>query len=101
MNFVKNACDVIQEDLTDFFIRCGMLRSVDTEIGDYGGNRHLSISQKQVEEVIRYASRYPKPKSPVIHYITMNSVKKDSGGRWGERFQMPYGYGDRNGGKNQ
>ncbi len=52
-----------------------MLRSVDTEIGDYGGNRHLSISQKQVEEVIRYASRYPKPKSPVIHYITMNSVK--------------------------
>lgn len=36
-----------------------MLRSVDTEIGDYGGNRHLSISQKQVEEVIRYASRYP------------------------------------------
>lgn len=75
LNFVKNACDVIQEDLTDFFIRCGMLRSVDTEIGDYGGNRHLSISQKQVEEVIRYASRYPKPKSPVIHYITMNSVK--------------------------
>ena len=43
LNFVKNACDVIQEDLTDFFIRCGMLRSVDTEIGDYGGNRHLKM----------------------------------------------------------
>ncbi len=75
LNFVRNACDVMQEDLTAFFIKCGILRAVDTEIGDYGGNRHLSISQKQVEETVRYASRYPKPKSPVMHYITMNSVK--------------------------
>lgn len=75
LNFVKNACDVMQEDLTDFFIKSGILRSVDTEIGDYGGNRHLSISREQVQKIVRYASRYAKPKSPVIHYITMNSVK--------------------------
>lgn len=75
LNFVRNAYDVMQEDLTDFFTKCGMLRAVDTKIGDYDGNRHLSISQKQVEETVRYTSRYPKPKSPVIHYITMNWVK--------------------------
>ena len=75
LNFVKNTCDVMQEDLTDFFIKCGILRPVDTEIEDYGGNRPIKITPQQIQEVVRYASKYPKPKSPVIHYITMNSIK--------------------------
>lgn len=75
INFVKNTCDVMKLDMSDFFIKCGLLRVVDTEIGDYGGNRPMQITQKQIDDVVSYASRYPKPVTPVIHYITMNSVK--------------------------
>lgn len=75
INFVKNTCDVMKQDMSEFFIKCGILRPVNTEICDYGGNRPMQITQKQIDDVIAYASKYPKPITPVIHYITMNSVK--------------------------
>lgn len=74
LNFVKNCCDVMQEDMTSFFIHCGMLRLVDGEIGDYGGNRPMVITQAMIDKVVRYASKYPAPKSSVSYYITGNSV---------------------------
>lgn len=75
INFVKNTCDAMRQDMSEFFIKCGILRPVSTEIGDYGGNRPMHITQKQIDDVIAYASKYPKPITPVVHYITMNNVK--------------------------
>ena len=74
MNFVKNSCDVMKKDMTSFFINCGMLRPVDGEISDYGGERPIQITQKMVDDVIQHASQYDAPESPVSYYITMNSV---------------------------
>lgn len=74
MNFVKNCCDVMQKDMTSFFINCGMLRTVNGEIGDYGGNRPMVITPEMIDEVKRYASKYTAPESPVSYYITFNSV---------------------------
>lgn len=74
INFVKNCCDVMQKDMTFFFIHCGMLRPVDGEIGDYGGNRPMVITREMIDKVIQYASKYPQPESPVSYYITANSM---------------------------
>lgn len=74
LNFVKNCCDVMKENMTPFFIKCGMLRPVNTKIGDYGGDRDMVITQNQIDEVIAYALKYPEPKSPVSYYITANSI---------------------------
>lgn len=75
LNFVKHTCDIMQQDMTDFFIKSGILRPVDAFIGDYGGSRAMKISDSQIKNVIEYASKYPKPASPVIYYISMNSIK--------------------------
>lgn len=75
LNFYKNTCDAVQEDLTDFFIRMGLLRVVDTEIDDYGTGR-LKISQAQLNEAIKSVqTKYTlQPVSPVIHYISALTV---------------------------
>lgn len=71
LNFIINACDAVQEDLTDLFIRMGMLRAVDTVIDDYGEGR-LAITQEDADQVInQIRTKYAqKPISPVIHYIS-------------------------------
>ncbi len=80
LNFYKNTCDAVQEDLTDFFIRMGILRIVDTEINDYGIG-HLKITQSQIDQAIQSVqNKYStQPVSPVIHYIsalTANTYRK-------------------------
>lgn len=73
LNFIKNACDVTGEDLTGFFIKAGMLKPINKELDDYTRG-WLKITQDDCDRLIKYASRYPKPQSPVIYYITGNSV---------------------------
>lgn len=79
LNFMKNACDVQKEDLTDFFIKAGLLKPIDKTLGDYGkphGDSHLMrITAEQCAELVEYAQKYPKPASPVIYYISGNSVE--------------------------
>ncbi len=76
MNFIKNTCDAVQEDLTDYFTHVGLLRPVDLEIDDYGTG-YLQVSQENVEEVIAYVADrgYLKPVSPVLHYISAHSME--------------------------
>lgn len=73
LRFMKNACDVQKEDLTDFFEKAGMLKPIDRDLDDYTRGQ-LTITQEQCDELKRYASKYKKPKSPVIYYISGNSV---------------------------
>ena len=74
LNFMRNMCDVQKLDLSGFFTRVGMLKPIDKDLDDYT-RAQLTITDKQCEELIRHASRYPKPDSPVIFYISTNSVE--------------------------
>ncbi len=73
LNFMRNACDAAQQDLTHFFTLTGMLTPIDRELDDYTRGQ-LTITAGDCEELKRHASRYPKPESPVIFYISANSV---------------------------
>ncbi len=73
MNFVKNVCDAVQQDLSDFFLKIGMLKEVDKYFDDYAPAQK-TITQSMIDETINYVSRYPKPQSNVIHYINGNCI---------------------------
>lgn len=75
-NFMRNTCQVMQADMTQFFEKCGMLREVDRDVSDYGGTVRLTITQQDIETFKNEikAENYPQPVSPVIYYISGNSV---------------------------
>lgn len=73
INFVKNTCDAVQENLTDFFRKMGMLKVVDKMFDDYTPARK-TITQEMIDEAVTYAQKYPKPKTDYIYYISGNSV---------------------------
>ncbi len=75
LRFIRNACDVMKQDLTDFFEKVGMLKEIDQSVSDYGGTSKLTILATDVTEMKNYASRYPKPDTPVLYYISGNSVE--------------------------
>ncbi|MGL5682620.1 MAG: M60 family metallopeptidase [Marinifilaceae bacterium] len=74
LNFMRLSAQVMKLDMSLFFEQCGMLRPVDTKIGDYGGDRDMCITPAQVQELKTEMAGYPKPVSPVLHYISMNNV---------------------------
>ena len=73
LNFMRNTMDIIGEDLTDFFITAGMLKPIDKTIDDYGVGT-ITITEEDVAELVDYAKKYPKPASPVIYYISSQSL---------------------------
>ncbi len=73
LNFMKNACDATQLDLTDFFEFSRMLYPIDLWVDDYTCSQ-MTITENDIAEVKEYASKYAKPSTPVLHYITANSV---------------------------
>lgn len=76
MNFVKNTCDAVQEDLTDFFTSTGFLKPINGTITDYGLTEQFIITQSMIDDVKSYvlAKGYAKPVSPVINYLSANSL---------------------------
>lgn len=73
LNFMRNVCDVEKLNLTDFFVLTGMLKPIDKDMDDYS-RAQLTITAADCAELVKYAERYPKPDSPVIFYISTNSV---------------------------
>ncbi|QNR82919.1 DNRLRE domain-containing protein [Pedobacter riviphilus] len=75
LNFVSATCDAVQEDLTDFFVKSGYLLPIDLDIDDYSIKR-LTITQAQIDALIAsiQAKGYPKPVSPVLNYISANTI---------------------------
>lgn len=75
LNFVKNTCDAVEEDLTNFFINTGFLKPVDVTIDDYGIGQ-LTVTQSQINQTMAYiqSKNYPTPVSPVMNYISAHSV---------------------------
>ncbi len=73
LNFMRNTMDVLGQNLTDFFITAGMLKPIDKTFDDYGTGT-ITITEEDVEELVKYAEKYPKPASPVIYYISSQSL---------------------------
>ncbi|WP_082377066.1 M60 family metallopeptidase [Chryseobacterium indologenes] len=75
LNAVSNICDVVQEDLTDFFVKSGYLRPVDKIVYDYS-NKTITLTNQQIASTIAAIKNknYPMPASPVINYLSTNSI---------------------------
>jgi len=75
LNFITATCDAVQEDLTDFFVKSGYLMPIDIDIDDYGV-QHITITQPQIDALISsiQTKGYPKPVSPVLNYISVNTL---------------------------
>lgn len=71
--FFKRACDAARLDLSEFFVKLGMLAPIDRTVRDYVV-APMTITPEMCRESIAYASRYPKPDSSVIYYLTTNSL---------------------------
>ncbi|MDR2980858.1 MAG: M60 family metallopeptidase [Puniceicoccales bacterium] len=85
--FMKNACDVTRQDLTEFFVTIGMLKPIDKMMKDYKSDQ-LTITQEECDALIKYAKKYKKPESPVIYYLSSKSVdayakRLPVAGKWG------------------
>ncbi|MEG1650079.1 MAG: M60 family metallopeptidase, partial [Rikenellaceae bacterium] len=74
LSFIKRACDVAKLDLTDFFVQSGMLVPIDLWVDDYTCAQ-MTIKDEDIKAVKEYASKYKKPITPVLQYITANSVE--------------------------
>lgn len=72
--FIKRACDITKLDLTDFFEQSGMLIPIDLWVDDYTCAQ-MTITDADIKKVKEYAAKYSKPTTPVLHYITANSVE--------------------------
>lgn len=75
LQFVRWACDVMHEDLTDFFEAWGFLTPVDFEIDDYGISR-FTVTESQIAETKNYiASKgYSKP-DRIIQYMHDDAIE--------------------------
>ncbi len=73
LNFMRNASDVLKLDMSHFFTMVGMLKPIDKDMDDYT-RAQLTITADECAELTRYMGRYPQPDSPVIFYISANSV---------------------------
>ena len=73
LEFIKQACEVTKTDLTDFFTYSGMLRPVNKWVDDYTCAQ-LIITKEDIAELKKQVSKYKKPATPVMHYITANSI---------------------------
>ncbi|RYZ97817.1 MAG: hypothetical protein EOP47_20820, partial [Sphingobacteriaceae bacterium] len=75
LNYVKDACDAVKEDLTDYFLKIGLLKAIDTTIVDYTSQTY-KITQSDVDATIASikAKNYPAPVSPVIYYLSAHSL---------------------------
>ncbi len=75
VDFVKHVCDAVGYDLTDFFVRIGMLQEVDKHFSDYS-SRQKTITSEMIGEAIVHASQYPKhPLNDTLHFISGNSYR--------------------------
>lgn len=61
--FMKNACDVSKQDLTDFFQKTGMLKPIDQELDDYTCAR-MTITESDCKNLIAYAESTRSRKAP-------------------------------------
>ncbi|WP_163630439.1 M60 family metallopeptidase [Paludibacter sp. 221] len=87
LQFMKICCDVAQTDFTGFFEKWGMLVPMKETIEDLSSiqgkvnySRSFTITQKQVDDLKRYARKYKKPVQNIqyIHDGNVEMFKTDA-----------------------
>lgn len=73
MKYLDRCCDSAKLDFSDFFLETGMLAVMNRFVNDYGSH-WVTITEDMCAAAIKHARQYPKPDSPVVFYITVNSV---------------------------
>ncbi len=73
MAYLDRCCDAAELDFSDYFLQTGMLAVMNRYVNDYS-SRWVTITEDMCRQSLKHASQYPKPDSPVIFYITTNSV---------------------------
>ncbi|MGR5576128.1 M60 family metallopeptidase [Bacteroides thetaiotaomicron] len=74
VNFMKRAIDASEMNLTDFFKKMGLLREINMKVGDYGPAKQITITKEMVEEIESYGKTKSPVPTPVIYYISGNSL---------------------------
>lgn len=73
VQFCTRAADAVQLDLSEFFVRTGILAPMNRYVEDYQSH-WVTITPEMCKEAIEHMRRYPKPDTSVIYYVTANSV---------------------------
>lgn len=73
VQFCTRAADAAQLDLSEFFVKTGILAPMNRYVEDYQSH-HVTISEQMCKDAIAHMRRYPKPDTSVLYYITANSV---------------------------
>lgn len=71
--FCTRAADAVQLDLSEFFVKTGILAPMNRLVEDYQSH-HVTITHEMCEKAIAHMSQYPKPDSRVIYYISANTM---------------------------
>lgn len=74
VKFMKRSMDISGYDLTDFFEHFGLLREMNIKVAAYGPASQVTITKAMVDEVKAHAQGKLQPPTPVIHYISGNSL---------------------------
>lgn len=74
VDFMKRCMKASDLNLTDFFENMGLLREINMKVDDYGSPKQVTITKAMVEEVKEYGKSMNQPSTPVIHYISGNSL---------------------------
>ena len=73
LQFFTRACDVTVWDLSDFFVKVGIVAPMNRYVEDYQSHM-VTITPEMCKKAIEHARKYPKPDSSVIYYINANNV---------------------------
>lgn len=73
VDFMKRSIEASGYNLSPFFEQMGLLRAIDRSIDDYSVGQ-VTITSADVEAVKALGNTKPMPASPVISYISANSV---------------------------
>ena len=73
LQFFTRACDVTGLDLSEFFVKVGILAPMNRFVEDYQSHM-VTITPEMCKKAIEHARRYPAPDSSVIYYINANNV---------------------------
>lgn len=65
LKFVRKVCEIVQEDLTDFFKAWGFFEPVDTVINDYG-EVHILNEQAEIDATLAEIAKYPKKNRQIL-----------------------------------
>lgn len=73
VQFCTRAADAVKLDLSEFFVKTGILAPMNRFVEDYSSH-HVTITPEMCEKALAHMAQYPKPDTSVIYYVNANTV---------------------------